>query len=325
MFGTMTRRRGRIGVLIAALVGAGALTVWSPPAPANGAFCIIQPGYKCLDVTVTPTGNGTGTFKTTDSSWTSPDGFINCDISAGVTTGTCDFWYQVPNNTTLTIYWQAKPAAGSLVYYFSGGGKTIQNGVTTIPWSTANSATIPLYPVGFNLASPVTVTVSAAGSGKGSITSNPAGISCGTACSGQFAAGQPMTLTAKPATGSVFGGWSGVCQGQGSVCKLTPVSNMIVAATFTPPATPSPKATPTASATPSATPSPSQAASGPEAVAGASATPSDPAVPAAAGGAGTDMTPIGIAIVLAAMILGTAILIGFVAGPRRRRREQPRT
>ena len=41
------------------------------------------------------------------------------------------------------------------------------------------------------------------------MTSSPAGIDCGTTCSDQFASGTIVQLTAEPATGSQFAGWSG--------------------------------------------------------------------------------------------------------------------
>jgi hypothetical protein len=59
-----------------------------------------------------------------------------------------------------------------------------------------------------------TVTVSKVGTGSGTISSTPAGINCGTACSATYVAGTLVTLVATPDTGSVFNGWSGTgCAG----------------------------------------------------------------------------------------------------------------
>ena len=335
MFGPMARQRRNVGILIASLIASGGLTVWAAPAPATANFCIVQPGYKCLTATLTLSGNGTGTFKTTtDSTYNTPDGFIDCDRAGGATTGTCAFTYLVPNGTTLTIYWQARATAtGSLLFYFSGGGKQYQNGVTTVPWSSASAATIPYYPVSFSLVSPVTLTVSTAGSGKGSITSNPTGISCGLSCSDEFASGEPLTLTAKPITGSVFGGWStGPCHGQTSVCHFTPTAAVTVVATFNPKpaATAAPKVTPAITPTPVVASSPSPAGSPSEVVAAASApapapSQSNPAAPLVAGGSASDLTPTTIGAVVAALLLGAAILIWLVIGRRPRRRDRPQT
>jgi Pro-kumamolisin, activation domain/PASTA domain/IPT/TIG domain/Divergent InlB B-repeat domain len=58
------------------------------------------------------------------------------------------------------------------------------------------------------------------GNGSGKVTSSPAGISCGSTCSHQFAFGTAVTLKANARTGSAFAGWSGACSGKSS-CKLT--------------------------------------------------------------------------------------------------------
>jgi len=58
-------------------------------------------------------------------------------------------------------------------------------------------------------------------SGSGSITSSPAGISCGSNCSTSFNSGTTVTLTATAGTDSSFAGWNGGCAGtSGNVCTL---------------------------------------------------------------------------------------------------------
>jgi|GEM_PF-6913288 hypothetical protein len=78
-----------------------------------------------------------------------------------------------------------------------------------------------------------TLTVNKAGSGSGTVTSVPAGISCGSKCSAVFASGTKVVLTANPASGSTFSGWSGACSGT-SACTVTLSSAASVTATFTP-------------------------------------------------------------------------------------------
>jgi hypothetical protein len=68
--------------------------------------------------------------------------------------------------------------------------------------------------------------------GTGTVTSTPAGISCGTDCSEVYNSGTSVTLTAVPAQGSNFIGWSGgVCSGA-STCTLTVTANTSVTAAF---------------------------------------------------------------------------------------------
>ncbi len=79
----------------------------------------------------------------------------------------------------------------------------------------------------------VTLTVTKAGTGTGTVTSSPAGINCGAACSALFTGGAPVTLTAAPGTGSLFLGWSGACSGTAS-CLLTMDGVKTATATFSP-------------------------------------------------------------------------------------------
>jgi len=76
------------------------------------------------------------------------------------------------------------------------------------------------------------LTVQLSGNGGGSVSSSPAGITCGTTCSASFANGTAVTLTATPNTGSTFGGWSGGgCSGTGT-CSVTLSAATSVTATF---------------------------------------------------------------------------------------------
>jgi hypothetical protein len=84
-----------------------------------------------------------------------------------------------------------------------------------------------LYP-----AAGVTLTVARAGAGSGTVTSAPAGIACGADCTETYAPGTVVTLTAAPAAGSTFGGWSAGGCGAASTCVVTLSAATSVTATF---------------------------------------------------------------------------------------------
>jgi probable HAF family extracellular repeat protein len=73
------------------------------------------------------------------------------------------------------------------------------------------------------------LTVSIAGAG--SVRSDPSGIDCAQGCAADFADQTPLTLTAVPAQGWAFAGFSGSCSG--TACAFAIVSDAQVTATFT--------------------------------------------------------------------------------------------
>jgi uncharacterized repeat protein (TIGR02543 family) len=77
------------------------------------------------------------------------------------------------------------------------------------------------------------LTVTVEGGAKGTVTSSPAGIDCGTDCTETYASVTGVTLTAHPDAGAVFAGWSGACTGSAPTCTLTMDRSRSVTATFT--------------------------------------------------------------------------------------------
>lgn len=87
---------------------------------------------------------------------------------------------------------------------------------------------------GGSSAGPFVLTGIPNGTGSGTLTSNPAGLVCGsqgTNCSANFATGTAVTVMALPDSNSTFGGWSGACTGT-TPCNLTMSADRQVTGTF---------------------------------------------------------------------------------------------
>jgi VCBS repeat protein/List-Bact-rpt repeat protein len=78
-----------------------------------------------------------------------------------------------------------------------------------------------------------TLTITKAGTGSGTVTSNPPGINCGATCSAAYNSGTVVSLTATPATGSTFTGWSGCDAVSGTTCTVSMSAARSVTVTFT--------------------------------------------------------------------------------------------
>ena len=66
------------------------------------------------------------------------------------------------------------------------------------------------------------LSVAKTGTGRGTVTSTPAGINCGSGagCEHEFEEGTEVTLSQSASTGSEFKEWTGACTGSG-ICKAT--------------------------------------------------------------------------------------------------------
>ena len=117
----------------------------------------------------------------------------------------------------MTLYAQAD--AGSS---FAGwGGACSGTGSCTVSMSSARSVTATFNVITTNRI----VTLSKSGTGRGSVGSNPSGLSCTEGCastSANFASTSAVILAAQPAVGSSFAGWSGACSGTSPSCTIPP-------------------------------------------------------------------------------------------------------
>jgi hypothetical protein len=150
-------------------------------------------------LSITKTGSGTVT--------SSPAGIIcGTDCSEPYTTGT------VVNLT-------ASAAAG---FTFGGwSGSDCGTGSVTMNGSRTCTATFAAAPQTFALNVNVIKAINSAETGNGTVTSNPAGINCGSDCSESYSSGTVVALSATPAPGSIFSGWSGNGCSSGPVTMST--------------------------------------------------------------------------------------------------------
>lgn len=77
-----------------------------------------------------------------------------------------------------------------------------------------------------------TLTVTKTGPGGGTVTSSPAGITCGADCFESYPSGTSVSLMATPASDSIFSAWSGCSSVSGNTCTALLSSNKTVSAGF---------------------------------------------------------------------------------------------
>jgi hypothetical protein len=92
------------------------------------------------------------------------------------------------------------------------GGATLSNNPTLTVSMAQHQTVLPVY-MATESGLPSLNQLSVAVNGNGTVTSTPSGIDCGSVCEAEFDADTPVTLTATPASGSTFTGWSGACSG----------------------------------------------------------------------------------------------------------------
>ena len=160
-------------------------------------------------VTITKSGTGSGTVTSTGS--------INCGT-------TCTANGTPGQTVTLT----ATPAAGST---FTGWSGACTGTATTCSFTLNSNSSVNATFNTVVVADPV-VTITKSGTGSGTVTSTGS-INCGSVCSSVGILGMTVNLTATPAAGSSFGGWSGVtgCS-TATTCSFTLNANSTVNAAF---------------------------------------------------------------------------------------------
>ena len=165
---------------------------------------------RLFTVTVEKQGNGSGTIRST------PTG-IDCGPACPGQSGQ----FEVGTEVTLS----APAASGSAFAGWAGDCSgindcTVRGEARAIAQFIIPVATSHLH-------------VDRGGTGTGTVTSQPSGISCGLSCDADYATGTIVRLTASPAPGSTFSNWSGGgCSGGVPTCDVVMNANQNVAAIF---------------------------------------------------------------------------------------------
>jgi hypothetical protein len=226
------RRAGpRRLLVLAVLVGAFLTVLAGAPSASAGIFS----DENTLNITLAGTGSGQVTY-------TDNNGNPNALTCQPTCSTEYSWFFAFPGDTpTMTAIaaagstfagWTVNPA----IAIVSGCGLAVSCQVNM----DANALNPIAVTATFNTAPPATfpLTVLKAGTGQGTVTSTsvPAQasqINCGTECGAVYPSGAAVTLTAAPAAGSTFGGYTGGGCGANPVCVVTMNAAQTVTATFT--------------------------------------------------------------------------------------------
>jgi hypothetical protein len=193
---------------------------------ANATCTTTGPGTNSCACHAGYSGNGTTCTAAAQRSLQlsfSGNGGVNVS-PAGATCSSGACGYSLPEGTVVTL--TATPASGWTFGIWSGCDSS--NGLTcTVTMNQDRTVS-----TGFNNG---TFTLAASFQGSGSITSNPAGIDCGSVCAGSFTAGATIRLIAVPDSSQYFvSSWNGCTSFSGATCDVTMDSNKSVEAVFSP-------------------------------------------------------------------------------------------
>ncbi|PYK95903.1 MAG: hypothetical protein DME36_00245 [Verrucomicrobia bacterium] len=187
-------------------------------------------------------GNGDGTFQpartlAANGGQSVAVGDFNGDGVSDLAVANFDFNIQGPNTVSVLLgnpdgTFQAPLSFGAgtnpdsvAVGDFNG------DGLQDLAVANFNSNTVSVL-INNTVAALNTLTVNKAGTGSGTVTSSDGGINCGPTCLASYTSGTTVTLTATPAFGNVFTGWSGCDTVSGTTCTVTMSSARSVTASF---------------------------------------------------------------------------------------------
>jgi len=209
---------GTLVIVTATPSGIGSKAVWSNCTTVLGNDCYVENQstdrtvtvtfVNGFTLTVTKAGPGTGTVTS------APPG-IACGSD-------CSDTYNAGQVVTLT----AAPSAGFFVSAWGGACATSSGLTCTLTMNSDLSVTVTFGP------SPPSGNLHVTVQGRGAVSSDPPGISCGTICSAQFGGGQTVILTERPLRGWGFVRWDGCTSVQNDECTVVIGSAQSVIAVF---------------------------------------------------------------------------------------------
>ncbi len=177
----------------------------------SGVTSAVSVGFTAAPqrVTIAPGSGSTGSGVVTST----PAG-ISCVLSASSSSGTCSALF--PNNTVVTLQ---QATTGNAV--FNGWAGDCSADPCQLVTTQARTALVIFKTQG--------MTISGGGTGTGTVTSSPLGISCvitagvvGGTCSTTFPPNTVVTLTSTPSGINSFSGYTGACNGP--TCSVTMVT-----------------------------------------------------------------------------------------------------
>ncbi len=146
----------------------------------------------------------------------------------------------LPEGTSLSYFWEQQSGPGNVSFTVAASQNTtatfnvagtyvLQLQVSDSELTGSDTVTIT---VNNQADQTYTVTITKTGTGAGSVTSEHAGIDCGSDCSETVNENSTILLNAIPETGSAFAGWQGAdCSGTGA-CEVTVGRDYTVTANF---------------------------------------------------------------------------------------------
>jgi uncharacterized repeat protein (TIGR01451 family) len=198
-----------------------------------------DPAVVDTDLTYTATvkNNGPDASAPQTVTYTLPAGVTLKQLTTTATGGTCNAIDTPPAKCNIgSLAANAEVTVTAVVTPTEVGTIQVSAAATPTDSVPANNTATESTVVGDGGNGTELIKVTTDGGGRGVVKSDPAGIDCGYTCEAGFVKGTQVKLSVTPATGSVFAGWGGVCEGTpvDSDCVVNAEGTKNVTATFKP-------------------------------------------------------------------------------------------